>query len=257
MRSWLIHIMMVLSFLSASADDVVDFNSIYQNANEAFIAKDYQTAIEGYEQLISVGKISPAVYYNLGNAYFRAGTMGFAILNYERALKLEPEHEDAAFNLKLANLRINDRVEPASEFILLSWFKKLVHGRSASGWGIWALSAIWLALLIGIVYIFSGSLLLRRLSFAFMVLLILSSVVIMGFARMQYQYENVTTNGIITVTNTYVKAAPDQSSTDLFILREGTKVTLMGNEDGWQKVKVADDAGDKVGWVREDVLGLI
>lgn len=257
MRRWLIHIVLLLACFNASADETVDFNAIYNSANEAYTAKDYQAAIEGYEQMLSVGKISPAVYYNLGNAYYRAGSMGFAILNYERALKLEPEHEDAAFNLKLANLRINDRVEPASEFILIGWFHKMLHGRSASGWGIWALSTIWVALLFGVVYIFSGALVLRRLGFGAMALLIVVSVVFLVFARVQYQYENVTTNGIITVTNTYVKAAPDQTSTDLFILREGTKVTLMGTENGWQKVKVADDAGDKVGWVREDVLGLI
>lgn len=257
MRRWLIYIALVLTCFQASADETVDFNAIYNSANEAYAAKDYQAAIEGYEQMVSVGKISPAVYYNLGNAYFRAGSMGLAILNYERALKLEPEHEDAAFNLKLANLRITDRVEPASEFILVGWFNALLHGRSASGWGIWALGAIWVALLFGVVYIFSGALVLRRLGFGAMALLIVLSVVFLVFARVQYRYENVTTNGIITVTNTYVKAAPDQTSTDLFILREGTKVTLMGTENGWQKVKVADDAGDKVGWVREDVLGLI
>lgn len=257
MRRWLIYIALVLACFNASAEEIVDFNAIYSAANEAYIAKDYQAAIEGYEQMLSVGKISPAVYYNLGNAYFRSGSMGFAILNYERTLKLEPEHEDAAFNLKLANLRINDRVEPASEFILLSWFHRLLHGRSASGWGIWALCTIWVALLFGVVYIFSGALVLRRLGFGIMALLIVISVVFLVFAKVQYNYENVTKNGIITVTNTYVKAAPDQTSTDLFILREGTKVTLMGTENGWQKVKVADDAGDKVGWVREDVLGLI
>lgn len=257
MKRWLIHIAMLWVCLSAAANETVDFTAIYNTANDAYVAKDYQSAIEGYEQLLSVGKVSPAVYYNLGSAYFRVGSMGFAILNYERALKLEPEHEDAAFNLKLANLQINDRVEPATEFILITWFNKLVHGRSASGWGIWALAAIWLALVIGVLYIFSGNLALRRVAFAFMAMFIVGSVVLMGFAKIQYQYENVTTKGIITVTNTYVKAAPDQSSTDLFILREGTKVTLMGTENGWQKVKVADDAGDKVGWVREDVLGLI
>lgn len=257
MRKWLLHILLILACVNVHAEETVDLVAIYKAANESFVAKDYSAAIEGYEQLLSIGKISPAVYYNLGNAYFRAGNMGMSILNYERALKMEPAHEDAAFNLKLANLRINDRVEPATEFILLTWYHHLVHGRSASGWGIWALAAIWLALVIGVVYIFSGKLVLRRLSFAIMVLLVASSLVLLIFARVQYQYENLTTAGIITVTNTYVKAAPDQSSTDLFILREGTKVTLLETNDGWQKVKVGDDAGDKVGWVRADVLGLI
>ncbi len=257
MRKWLLHILLMLACVTARAEETVDLVGIYNTANEAFAAKNYPAAIEGYEQLLSIGKISPAVYFNLGNAYFRAGNMGMSILNYERALKLDPGHVDAAFNLKLANLRINDRVEPTSQFILISWYQSLVHGRSASGWGIWALSTIWLALVIGSVYIFSNKLIVRRLSFTLMALLVVSSLVLLLFAKVQYQYENNTQAAIITVTNTYVKAAPDQTSTDLFILREGTKVTLLNTQDGWQKVSVGDNEGDKVGWVREDVLGLI
>jgi tetratricopeptide (TPR) repeat protein len=257
MRKWLLNILLMLAFVNVHADESVDLVAIYNAANESYVAKDYAAAIEGYEQLLSIGKISPAVYYNLGNAYFRSGNMGMSILNYERALKMDPEHADAAFNLRLANLRINDRIEPTSQFILITWYQRLIHGRSASGWGIWALCAIWLALAIGVVYIFSGKLMLRRLSFASMTLLVVVSVLLLIFARVQYQYENNTIAGIITVTNTYVKAAPDQTSTDLFILREGTKVTLLDTQDGWQKVSVGDNDGDKVGWVREDVLGLI
>lgn len=258
MRFLILHIALLLAFTQAIAqEEQLDTKAAYTAANEAYIAKDYQTAIEGYEKILAIGQSSPSLYYNLGNAYFRQGQMGMAILSYERALKLEPELEDAAFNLRLANLRISDKVEPVSELFLVSWFKGFLHGRSSSGWGMWALGAVWLALVFGAVYVFSRQLWARRMAFGFMFLLIGASVVLLSFARMQHQYELSTNQGIIIVTNTYVKAAPDESSTDLFILREGTKVSLLDAQDGWQKVKVPDDAGDKVGWVLEDVLGVI
>jgi hypothetical protein len=121
----------------------------------------------------------------------------------------------------------------------------------------WALGAVWLALVLGAVYIFSSHMWARRIAFGAMALLIGGSLVLLGFARMQYRYELSSNQGIIIVTNTYVKAAPDESSTDLFILREGTKVSLLDVQDGWQKVKVPDATGDKVGWVKEEVLGVI
>jgi len=252
MRSLILHIALLLSFAQAIAqEEQLDTKTVYTTANEAYVAKDYQAAIEGYEQILAIGQSSPSLYYNLGNAYFRQGQMGMAILSYERALKLEPELEDAAFNLRLANLRISDKVEPVSELFWVAWYKNFLHGRSSSGWGMWALGAVWLALVFGAIYIFSKHLWARRITFGVMALLIL------GFARMQYQYELSTNQGIIIVTNTYVKAAPDEASTDLFILREGTKVSLLDVQDGWQKVKVPDATGDKVGWVMEDVLGVI
>ncbi|CAN5155379.1 tetratricopeptide repeat protein [soil metagenome] len=257
MRLFIVHTLLLLAFVAARAQETVDLNTIFTAASDSYVAKDYQAAINGYEQILATGVLSPELYYNLGNAYFRVGHMGLAILNYERALKMQPSLEDAAFNLKLANLRISDRVNPASEFILVSWYKSFIHSRSSSGWGMWALGAIWFALVWGAVYIFSRLLWLRRLSFGIMGLLLVASVVVLLFARMQYQYELSTNEGIIIVTNTYVKAAPEQSSTDLFILREGTKVTLLETEGGWQKVKVPDETGDKVGWVQVDVLGMI
>ncbi len=257
MRLLILHIALMLGMFAASAENKVDVSTFYVPANEAFIEKDYEAAVKGYEQVLALGHSSDVLFYNLGNAYFRLDKMGMAILNYERALKLNPELDDAAFNLKLANLRISDRVTPATEFILVSWYKSFVHGRSASGWGMWALAAVWLALVLGAIYLLSRMLWLRRLCFGVMALLLVSSIVLIVFARMQYQYQLSSDQGIIIVTNTYVKAAPDENSTDLFILREGTKVTLLETENGWQKVKLPDDAGDKVGWVAGEMLGVI
>lgn len=252
----MLHMVLLLATTFAWAEEV-DYAAVFQKANEAYDAKDYQSAVDGYEQILTVGQSSPDLYYNLGNAYFRLGNMGQAILNYERVLKLEPDFEDAAFNLKLANLRIVDKVEPATEIFLVEWYHSFLHSRSASGWGIWALVFVWLALVAGAAYIFGVNLWLRRLGFGVMGLMLLGSVLFIYLAYSQHQYVTSNQEAIIVATNTYVKAAPDESSTDLFILREGTKLTILESQDGWLKVKLPDNAGDKVGWVKDEVLGLI
>src|SRR5258708_4861717 len=74
----------------------------FAKANQEFAAGDFKAAIEDYETLVRSGQDSPNVFYNLGNAYFRRNNFGRAILNFERALALDPHHPEAQANLRVA-----------------------------------------------------------------------------------------------------------------------------------------------------------
>ncbi len=74
----------------------------FANANDEFAAGHFREATELYEGMVRSGEYSGALFYNLGNAWYRAGDFGHAILNYERALALEPFHPEAQTNLRLA-----------------------------------------------------------------------------------------------------------------------------------------------------------
>ena len=87
-------------------------DSLLSQANQLYKEKNYNGAIELYDSIISSGYYSSDVYYNLGNAHFKMGHLAPAILNYERAKKLAPSDDDIDFNLRIANLRVVDRVEP-------------------------------------------------------------------------------------------------------------------------------------------------
>src|SRR5438552_13859708 len=75
----------------------------FAKANQEYAAGDFKAAIADYEELVRAGQDTPNVFYNLGNAYFRQNTFGHAILNYERALALEPHHPEAQANLRVAS----------------------------------------------------------------------------------------------------------------------------------------------------------
>ncbi len=81
-------------FANAGAD--------FENANQKFAAGDDKAAIADYEADVRNGSWSANLFYDLGNAYFRAGDAGRAILNYERALAIEPHHPEAQTNLQIA-----------------------------------------------------------------------------------------------------------------------------------------------------------
>src|SRR6266480_2103180 len=74
----------------------------FAKANQEYAAGNFKSAIAGYEELVRSGQDTPNVFYNLGNAYFRQNSFGHAILNYERALALEPHHPEAQANLRVA-----------------------------------------------------------------------------------------------------------------------------------------------------------
>lgn len=72
-------------------------NSI-KRANEMYKQGQYSDAAALYEEILKNG-VSPELYYNLGNSYYKADETGLAILNYERALRLDPGLNDASYNL--------------------------------------------------------------------------------------------------------------------------------------------------------------
>src|SRR5213594_729500 len=74
----------------------------FAKANQEFAQGHFKEAISGYEALIRTGQWSANVFYDLGNAYFRTGDFGRAILNYQRALALEWHHAEATANLQIA-----------------------------------------------------------------------------------------------------------------------------------------------------------
>jgi tetratricopeptide (TPR) repeat protein len=74
----------------------------FAKANQEYAQGHFKEAISGYEAFVGSGQWSANLFYDLGNAYFRTGDFGHAILNYERALALERHHPEATANLQIA-----------------------------------------------------------------------------------------------------------------------------------------------------------
>lgn len=96
---WLIGITALFSLTARAA---VELDDAFVKGNNEYAAGHFREAADRYESLASAGETSAGLFYNLGNARYRAGDFGQAILNYERALALEPHHPEAQTNLRLA-----------------------------------------------------------------------------------------------------------------------------------------------------------
>lgn len=134
-----------------------DPEQLFSQANEMYKNKDFKKkAAEMYELVEKQDLSSPALYYNLGNSYFRLGNMPKAILNYERAKKLSPDDEDLKHNLKIANLSVTDKIEPLPELEFSRFFKSFINTYSSGGWAAWAIALLWLSLSAAALYILSN-----------------------------------------------------------------------------------------------------
>ncbi|HEY0369628.1 MAG TPA: tetratricopeptide repeat protein, partial [Chthoniobacterales bacterium] len=77
----------------------------WARGNQEFAAGHFREAVEAYQSLANAGQTSAALFYNIANAEYRLGDLGHAILNYERALTLEPHQPEAEANLRLVRDR--------------------------------------------------------------------------------------------------------------------------------------------------------
>lgn len=243
-----------LAVLTITSAFALNTEEQFKQANEAYAGKDYAKASQLYQTLVDSGYQSANLYFNLGNAYYKLNKTAECILYLEKAKKLEPGNEDILFNLRVANLRVADKVETLPELRLVSKLKDLLAGKSSNGWGKLAVLFIWLALIGGAVFVFAKQPVLKRVGFFGGLLLLLVSLATMGIAWGQYNREKDNRFAILFATNTYIKSAPDAQSMDLFILREGVKVEVLDTTGDWDKIKVPDAKGDKVGWISKDLV---
>ena len=215
-------------------------------ADSAYVRGEYQKAIDSYEALLKKG-VSAELYYNLGNAYYRTENITRAVLNYERALLLSPSDPDIRFNLQMARSKTIDKIVPEQEMFFVTWYRSLVNMASVDGWAMIALVCLGLAIVLALIYLFSNLIWLRKVGFFGAFLMIIIFVCSNIFAHQQKKQLVYRTGAIITESAVTVKSTPAKNGVDLFILHEGTKVTIIdASMKEWKEIRLADG---KEGWI--------
>ncbi len=104
-----------------------DLAAAIREGNDQFAAGKFEEATKTYEEAARNGTVSAVLFYNLGNAWFRRGDPGRAILNYERALALAPRHPEAAANLRLARDQARALTAPPNRWEQVVGLSTAVH----------------------------------------------------------------------------------------------------------------------------------
>lgn len=229
-------------------------DTLWARANAAYSNGSYRQAVDMYDALLAEGVHSSKLYYNLGNSWFKQGRMGKAILNYNRALLLDPTDEDTQYNLAMANARIVDKIDTVPEFFLKSWLRDLGLLLSSDTWAVLGLVFLGIAFAAIILWLLSNTLALRKLGFYGGLVSLVFCLTATFYAH--YQRTRLLHGSEAVVMNLVapVKSSPAAGSKDIFVLHEGTKVRMQEQLDGWTEIVLAD--GNK-GWIASNAIEAI
>lgn len=232
--------LIMLNAPSASAFTKAEADSAYSKGN-------YQQAITIYQDLLKTG-VNADVYYNLGNAYYRSGDITQAVLAYERAHLLAPGDNDIRFNLQLASSKTIDKIAPKSELFFVTWYRSVVYMMSVDAWAYFAVAVLLAGCLFVLLYLFAQSMTMRKTGFAGFVVCTVFFLLSNVFAYQQKQALEQRSAAIVTAPVVSVKSTPADSSTDVFVIHEGTKVEITDKSmKGWWSVRLADG---REGWMK-------
>ncbi len=219
----------------------------YHDANIAYQKLEYEKSIELFNDLIQNNYRSVEIYFNLGNAYFKAGNFSKAILNYERAKKIEPEDEDTNFNLKIASLKVVDKMDTAPQIFYKRWIKELSLIFASDTWTILFIIILWLLFISAGFYVSGRTVSAKKISFFSMLLFLIVSLTAGTLMIRSHVMANVEQQAIIMSSSVYVKSSPDDKGNDLFILHEGTKADILDEIGDWRKIRIANGG---IGWMK-------
>ena len=194
-------------------------------ANREYAQSHFAEAISGYEALLRAGQWSANLFYDLGNAYFRVGDFGHAILNYERALALERHHPEATANLQIA------RDEAHAFELQQSWPERYLQFASVNEYSIAAVIAFWLAGFSIVMLIFR-----RRRSatlIAMLIFCLLVSAVAIYAAYTLERGSNGSALAIVTGRNVQARLATADTANSVLALPSGTEVKILSTRGDW------------------------
>jgi tetratricopeptide (TPR) repeat protein len=211
----------IYTFVAASAFAQTDF----AKANQEYAQGHFKEAIDGYEALARSGQWSANLFYDLGNACFRTGDFGRAILNYERALALERHHPEATANLQIA------RDEARALELQQSWPERYLRFGSVNQYSIAAAVAFWVGTFCTVALIFA-----RRRSARLIALSILSfsvcALAILATYEIDYGSKGRAL-AIITGDNVQARLATADTANSVLALPPGSEVKVISARGDW------------------------
>jgi len=248
-RTAAVLLMLCLSCGALRANE--DVSGLWTAGNEAYSQGDWQSALNYYNTICGEGLSSADLYYNIGNCHFKLGDIPHSILYYEKALKADPSHADARNNLAIAQEFTLDKIEELPEFILSGWMDKIKYSLSADGWAWAAICLFLVAALLMLGFRFFGNSRGRKLSFIFACISALLAIAAFIFSISEKSDALKQDSAIVMQPVVQVKSSPGDAGKSIFVIHEGTKVSLKDNVGDWTKIEIADG---RQGWVTGDLI---
>ena len=216
------------------------------DANAQYEREEYAGAARQYEALIDSGYEDAALYYNLGNAYFKSGELGRAVLNYLRAEELSPRDPDIRANLEFARARTVDDVESGGESLAASVSTGARRWVTVGEMGAISL-LLWIASAIAIGALVVWRAIPRRQAVRNGAFVASAATLLSLLLLLSMLYANPNDDsGVVVASTVDVVSGPGKQYEIEFTLHSGAQVRLIDTRQGW--VRIALPGGDLQGW---------
>lgn len=219
---------------------------LFSKANDFYKNGQYTKAIELYLNIEKSGLESDDLFFNLGNSYYKLNKVAPSVYYYEKALKINPMHQDAANNLVFAKRMTIDIIEDLPKTLLQRFSANVIQILTYNTWAILAVSTSFLAAVLFLLYYFSRSSKRKIFYFNTTIFAVFLMAVTVIFAYSNYKTTQQSRSAIIFSSKSEIKNSPSLDGETVFELHEGTKVTVLDALASWKKIKLADG---KIGWV--------
>lgn len=246
MKTKLINLLGICLLLVSVLAQAQDTQSIFKQANEAYKEGEFNKALKLYTSIEKAGETSAELNYNIANCYYRLNKVGYAVLNYEKALKQDPSLEDAQINLSRAQKLTVDKIEQLPQPGVVRVYKGFLNMLNTEGWASVSLLFVFLFFIFILIINFSKNSAIRKPLFMVNTINLLLALLtlVFTFSSSYYDKEEL----VLVKDNAYIKSEPTKSGKDLFILHEGTKVQLKQDNNAWIQIKLSDGL---IGWVEK------
>jgi len=235
----------------AACFDEQEVDRIFKEGCDLYEKGEFDQAIQSFESLVAAGVRSSAVYYNLGNSYFKLGHLGKAVVNYRRALVLSPRDEDIRANLDLVRSMVGMRdttrsiglgalVEAPTRFLSPEEFQLGFYLTAY----LLAICFVWM--------LFTGGHV-RKVMVKIVIIAAIVAVVFLAFERTSQARLNSQSEAVI-IARCPLMSGPGNAFERIGELSEGVEVRLRARSGLWLEVELPTG---EVGWVRDQAVELI
>lgn len=255
MKAKLCILIFIVLFVGAKEADCEDLNqvrSLFHKGNASYSDGNFEQAISDYEAILNQGYESGPLYYNLGNAYFKKGLLGRAIVNYLRAKRLIPRDADLRPNVTYARSLIKGGAQQTQRGL----FGRLMYKISDS------LSLDTIAISASIVYVLLSVILImfviakERRRYLIYAGIVVTAVLVFWIYLFSFTFTQfvIKKRAVVVTQNTDSKFEPFENATTHFTLNEGEDVIIVSQKGSWTKVERLDG---KQGWLQASSLEIL
>ncbi|TDS12795.1 tetratricopeptide repeat protein [Maribacter caenipelagi] len=229
-------------------------NKLFEQATAAYNTGDYDKAVSYYEDILNNDEHSSAVYYNLGNSYYKLNMIAESIYYYEKALLLSPNDNEIKTNLSYAQNMTIDAIDTMPETGLSKLYKNITGKLTFDQWAYTAIVFMLLFVLLYILFYNSNYSTRKRWTFIGSLLALFFCLISVLFAFIQRNDFDENQPAIIFSEESIVKSEPNDASAEVFLIHAGTKVNVLEKLNDWNKIRLADG---KTGWIQNNELKLL